>query len=108
MRVSRTEREKVVELLRRDLHVTVGPGHDDLVARNVTMLLEYVDDADMFVRRVVEDTQQNLHDEFIDTDWPRCPWHPHPLWFRDGSWWCEQDNRRVAALGQLGGAPLRS
>jgi hypothetical protein len=46
-------------------------------------------------------TQQDIHDGFIDTAWPKCPRHPHPLWFRDGSWWCERDQLCVARLGEL-------
>jgi hypothetical protein len=39
---------------------------------------------------------------FIDTSWPTCPRHRrHPLWFRDGAWWCETDDVAIAKLGEL-------
>lgn len=44
--------------------------------------------------------------EFVDTVWPKCPRHRHPLWFRDGSWWCERDDLCVARLGELESYPL--
>jgi hypothetical protein len=34
--------------------------------------------------------------------WPACPRHSnHPLWYRDGAWWCDQDDMQVAPLGKL-------
>jgi hypothetical protein len=56
------------------------------------------------VQRAVDDVQQFLHDTFVDTTWPACPRHlNHPLWFRDGSWWCEADGVAIAKLGELKG-----
>lgn len=53
-------------------------------------------------QRAVDDVQQVVHDEFIDTTWPACPRHPnHPLWFREGWWWCEMDGVAIAKLGEL-------
>jgi hypothetical protein len=61
------------------------------------------DDAGDYVQKVVDDVQQHLHDLRIDTTWPRCPRHlRHPLWFRDGWWWCECDTVAIARLGELG------
>ena len=52
--------------------------------------------------RLVEDVQQDFHDLFVDVTWPACPRHPnHPLWYRDGAWWCETDGVAVARLGEL-------
>jgi len=52
--------------------------------------------------KLVEDVQQTIHDLFIDTTWPACPRHlRHPLWYRDGAWWCEADGVLVARLGEL-------
>jgi hypothetical protein len=51
---------------------------------------------------VVEDVQQRLQDEFVDTTWPACPRHPnHPLNFVDGVWHCPQDGAEAPSLGEL-------
>lgn len=47
------------------------------------IMTEWDDDVSwpLFVARVLEETQQWLHDTFVDTTWPRCPEHGnHPLW----------------------------
>ena len=106
MPISPDDQKRVVDPLLRDLHATIGSDHDEVVRHELDLLLEYVDDIEWFGQRLVEDTQQVVHDQFIDTDWPRCPLHHrHPLWLHDGAWWCEQDNVRVAALGELGATP---
>ena len=93
--------EEVVPLLERDVFRTVGASYRDLVqdmAANVREL-----ERDDFADKVVEDVQQYLHDTFVDTTWPTCPRHmTHPLWYKDGAWWCEQDGVAVAQLGELG------
>jgi hypothetical protein len=62
----------------------------------------FSDDATDFEQRVVDDVQQTLHDEFVDTCWPRCPEHPHhPLWYSQQWWSCSQSGYRVARLGGL-------
>lgn len=101
MPVSELDQARIVELLVQDLRSTVGTGHEHLVENNAKRLREFIDDVSSYIQRVVDDTQQDMHDEFIDTVWPRCPLHAHPLWFRDGAWWCERDARRVASLGEL-------
>ena len=59
-------------------------------------------DFDYYQERVVEETQQWLHDVFIDTEWPRCPRHVgHPLWLVGGAWRCDKDDVLVAPLGEL-------
>jgi hypothetical protein len=95
------DQRRVVELLASDLHATIGAAHDDLLHANAVRLRAFEDDAESYSKRVIEDTQQDIHDEFIDTCWPKCPNHAHPLWFRDGAWWCNSAGRRVAALGGL-------
>lgn len=97
------DHERVVQLLILDLDATVGVAHSHLAVANA-IRLRYVieDDASRYIEAVVEATQQNIHDEFIDTAWPRCPLHKHPMWFRDGAWWCESDGTRIAPLGELG------
>lgn len=101
MPITDVDQDRVVQLLVRDLHATVGAEHDYLAVNNAVRLREFVENAESYVQRVVEDTQQDIHDEFIDTEWPQCPRHTHPLWFRDGSWWCERDEVCVAPLGEL-------
>jgi HrpA-like RNA helicase len=101
MPVTDVDQEEVVRLLVHDLHATVGAGYDTLALDNASRLRQFIDDVGSYVQRVVDDTQQDMHDEFVDTVWPKCPRHAHPLWFRDGSWWCERDEWCVARLGEL-------
>ena len=50
----------------------------------------------------MDDTQQAFMDCFIDVTWPSCPRHPnHPLWYRDGAWYCEHYGEALAELGAL-------
>lgn len=56
---------------------------------------------------VVDQFQQDVHDEHWDTTWPTCPRHPnHPLWCHGEAWWCEADNVALAPLGGLAGLYL--
>ena len=81
------------------MHATLGTAHDRLVIDNAVRLRQF---PTQYIERVVEDTQQDVHYDFIHTTWPDCPRHGrHPLWLKDGSWWCEKDGIRVAALGAL-------
>ena len=82
MPITDLDQARVVALLSKDLHATVGPGHDDLAENNAVRLRRFIEDVEGYLQRVVDDTQQDIHDEFIDTVWPRCPRHAHPLWFR--------------------------
>src|SRR5438128_12352814 len=58
---------------------------------------------------VVEQFQQDVHDEHWDTTWPACPRHPnHPLGFdaaREASC-CPRDGVALAPLGGLAGLRL--
>src|SRR5262245_2489725 len=101
MPISDAAQEQVVRLLMQDLHATVGTGHDHFALNNAVRLRPFIDDARTYIQSVVDSTQQDIHDEFADTVWPKCPRHEHPLWFRDDSWWCEQDEVSVARLGEL-------
>ena len=101
MPITDLDQARVVQLLVRDLRATVGPGHDYLAQNNAVRLRQFIEDVESYLQRVVDDTQQDIHDEFIDTVWPRCPRHAHPLWLRDGSWWCERDQQQVVPLGEL-------
>ncbi len=68
----------------------------------------YDDDEDVaaITFRAVEETQQWLHDTFLDSTWPACPLHSnHPLWLSDEaprSWCCPASGDRLAQVGQLG------
>lgn len=95
------EAERILPLLERDIVATVGQRFRRLVqeaAANVRTF-DRVDDGE----KVIEDVQQYFHDTFVDTTWPACPRHiRHPLWYRDGAWWCEQDGIAIAPIGELG------
>jgi hypothetical protein len=102
MPVTDADEERIVRLLGQDLQATIGPGHEGIAVENASRLRQFVDEPVQYAARVVEDTQQDVHDFFIDTTWPTCPRHQrHPLWFREDAWWCEQDRVRVATLGEL-------
>jgi hypothetical protein len=86
--------------LERDVGSTLGSHHRSVVGQTAEGLRDL--DLDDPGAKLVDDVQQRIHDLFIDTTWPHCPRHGrHPLWFRDGAWWCEQDAVRVAELGAL-------
>lgn len=99
--LTKEDEARVVELLTRDLRSTLGAGYEAL-ARSTAARLRESGAAEYYVQRVVDDVQQQVHDEYIDTDWPACPLHDrHPLWFRGGGWWCETDGSFIASLGAL-------
>ena len=94
--------EDVRSRLKHDLQVTGRGAHAHMVDEVVEFALTFVEDAAWFTDKVVEDLQQRMHDEFVDTVWPQCPHHRHhPLWLHDGAWVCEQDGVSVAPLGAL-------
>ena len=91
---------EVIALLERDVARTVGERYRRRVQQAASNIeaLDIVDGNE----KLVEDVQQVLHDELIDTGWPSCPRHSqHPLWYRDGGWWCETDRALIARLGDL-------
>ena len=91
-----------VRLLERDVRATLGDEHSELI-RGVVADVEELDGDDK-ADKVINDVQEYFHDSFLDPTWPACPLHPHhPLWYRDGSWWCVQDGVAVAPLGSLPG-----
>ena len=91
-----------LEQLRRDLRATGRGQYVDLVADRAAEVATFQDEPRPFVEKVVEDVQQRLQDEFIDTTWPSCPRHPnHPLDYVDGAWRCPRDGALVALLGAL-------
>ena len=106
MAVTDADEERIVRLLSQDLQATIGPGHEALAVENANRLRQFIDEPVQYGERVVDDTQQDVHDFFIDTTWPRCPRHQrHPLWFRENAWWCEEDHVRIAQLGELAQKP---
>jgi hypothetical protein len=108
--VTEADEARIVDLLTRDLLATVGPGHEAVAVAEAARVRLFAESLLEYERRVVEDVQQRLHDEFIDTTWPTCPSHPnHPLWYSKGSWWCSRQGV-VAAVGALasGGVNIRS
>ena len=91
-----------LEQLRRDLRATGCGQHVHFVAARAAEVATFVDEPGRLVDKVVEDVQQKLQDEFIDTTWPACPRHPnHPLDYAAGAWRCPQDGEVVAPLGSL-------
>jgi len=92
---------ELVASLERDVTATLGESYRRWV-RQAAVNVEGLDIVDGGAK-LVDDVQQAFHDEFIDTTWPSCPrHHRHPLWYRDGGWWCEADGVFVARLGDLG------
>src|SRR5205809_299404 len=92
----------LLESLRRDLRATGHASHVamvDAAARNVAELDMATEDV---LEKVVSDVQQRMHDEFVDTTWPRCPLHAnHPLWYEGGAWRCPSTKAARAELGEL-------
>jgi hypothetical protein len=95
-----TDLAHVLPLLQRDVEATLGPGHAQLIADIAADVRELHVEGEG--EKLVEDVQQYIHDTFMDTTWPACPRHArHPLWYRDGAWWCVEDGVPVARLGEL-------
>jgi hypothetical protein len=91
---------QVLPLLQHDVAATLGHAHDKLIADIAADVRELHVAGE--AEKVVNDVQQYFHDTSVDPTWPTCPRHgKHPLWYRDGSWWCVEDGVAVARLGQL-------
>jgi hypothetical protein len=102
MTVTDADEARVVRLVTQDVAATLGSGHERLIQVVAAHVRTFRDEPDDYVDKVVEDVQQKLHDLFIDTTWPACPFHPtHPLWLHDEQWVCERTHRPVAGLGDL-------
>ena len=87
--------------LRRDLEATGLAERVAWVNVAAADAAERVEDPVGIVQKVVEDVQQRLQDEFVDTTWPACPRHPnHPLDFKADGWSCPRGGV-VARLGEL-------
>jgi hypothetical protein len=90
----------VIARLQRDVSATLGDAYHHLIEDTAADVreLDVADSGD----KLINDVQQHFHDTLIDATWPTCPRHArHPLWYRNGSWWCVQDGVAIAALGEL-------
>ncbi len=90
---------RTAQLLDRDVAQTLGERHRKIVRfeTSVVAILDRPDINDVLVEHV----QQTVHHS-VHSTWPVCPRHPnHPLWYKDGAWWCTQDHVRIAPLGEL-------
>jgi hypothetical protein len=91
---------QILPLLQRDVATTLGGAHRELIdsiAADVREL-HVANESE----KVVNDVQQYFHDTLGDSTWPACPRHAkHPLWYRDGAWWCVEDGAAVVRLGEL-------
>lgn len=102
MPVSQSDLEQLLDSLKRDVAATIGLEHQGDVDDFASNGREFITDHAWFTQWIVDEVQQHFHDTFLDTTWPACPRHGnHPLWFKDGSWWCDRDGLAVAKLGDL-------
>jgi hypothetical protein len=102
MTVTNADEARVVRLLSQDVFATLGPGFEGAIRDVATHVRTLRDEPDDYLEKVVEDVQQSFHDQYIDTTWPACPFHPnHPLWLHNERWVCEQTRTPVAPLGGL-------
>ena len=92
----------VLDALKRDVAATVGADHGAAVDRLALHGRSFIEDDQRLLLWLIDEVQQYFHDTFVDVTWPACPRHPnHPLWFKEGWWWCERDGAAVARLGDL-------
>lgn len=99
--ITEDEEERIVALITRDLAATVGPGLEGIAIAEAARVRLFASTVLDYERQVVEDVQQCLHDEHLDTTWPTCPQHPnYPLWYSAG-WWRYATSGAVAKLGEL-------
>jgi hypothetical protein len=103
MSASDANENSVERLLARDVTATLGALHECLVHDCASTSRNHIDEASpWYAQHLVDEVQQYFHDMRVDTTWPACPRHPnHPLWFKDGWWWCAQDAIAVSKLGDL-------
>lgn len=95
------EQERIDRLV-RDVVATLGPRFESLVWDYLVQLRAWMSQDRSPADQVVDDGQQAVHDRFIDTVWPACPRHPnHPLWMKDGWWYCERDATPIVRVGEL-------
>jgi hypothetical protein len=63
MTVTDADEARVVRLLSRDVASTLGPGHEGSIRDAAAKVRTFRDDPDHFVAKVVEDVQQEFHDQ---------------------------------------------
>ena len=101
--VTDADEERVVILVTRDVLATVGPGFEDIVVEEGARIRLFAEAIPEYEQRVIDEVQQRIHEEFVDTTWPTCPLHPnHPLWYSGGWWRCPHAGA-IAPLGELAG-----
>jgi hypothetical protein len=99
--VTDADEERMVILVTRGVLATVGPGFEDIVVEEAAPIRLFAEALPEYEQRVIDEVQQRLHDEFVNTTWPTCPLHPnHPLWYSDGRWRCPHAGA-IAPLGEL-------
>ena len=97
---TRPDLSHAIPLLKRDVSATLGDSYAGLIDETAADIRELGIAHDS--EKLVNDVQQHFHDTRIDATWPACPLHArHPLWYRDGSWWCAEIGAAVAPLGEL-------
>jgi hypothetical protein len=118
VKISSDVESRIVERLIHDVQATLGSGHEQMVRDAASSTKEIFNDnarieeggepvapewdLEYFVERVVDDVQDTIHCNFVDTSWPRCPMHVHhPLWLKDEFWTCDKSGTRIAELGEL-------
>jgi hypothetical protein len=101
--ITEADQERLLIRISRDLEATVGPAATPIALEASGRQRLFADSLDDYERRVIEDVQQGVHDDFVDTTWPACPHHPnHPLWYSEGWWRCDRAGA-IARLGELAG-----
>jgi|SRR6266850_1300121 len=99
------DEERMVRLVSQDLLTTVGPGFEDMAIEAAARIRLFAKTLPDYEQRVIDDVQQRLHDEFVNTTWPTCPLHQnHPLWYSKGWWRCPKEGA-IARLGELATNP---
>ena len=89
-------------MIGHDLPAAIGAHAERIVEEEATRVRLFAGTLSEYEQRVVDDVQQRLHDEFVDTSWPSCPLHrSHPLWLSEGWWRCPAAGA-IARLGELG------
>jgi hypothetical protein len=95
------ELQAYCDLIEADLAATIGGEHAGRVQARARVLRTFPRAG--VGQQLVEDIQQQIHDERICTTWPTCPLHgTHPLWVHDGQWTCEQAGVPIGPVGGLG------
>jgi hypothetical protein len=95
-------------IVKRAYELVAEPvAHSDDLNRTGPQSERFRDDEEaqaIFDWKVIEDFQQGIHDEHIDTTWPTCPRHTrHPLTFdhEHKMWRCPMDSTLAFPLGAL-------